>query len=93
MYPNYMYPKDSVPFVNGIAEVDSWVVQRGQSVYLFDRNQNVFYVKSVSDNGMPNPIEVYDYTKRELQNPKDTFATKQDLDELKKMIEEVKNAV
>lgn len=54
-------------YVNGIEEVASWVVQRGQSAHLFDRNQNTFYVKSVSENGMPNPIEIYDYQRRETQ--------------------------
>lgn len=92
MYPNYLQyqpPNDGALFVNGIAEADSWVVQRGQSVRLFDRNQNTFYVKSVADNGMPNPLEIYDYTKREMKAPKETFVTREEFEELQKMVKEI----
>ena len=51
-------------FVNGIQEANAWVVQPGQRAFLMDRNENVFYIKSVNENGMPNPLEVYDYKKR-----------------------------
>lgn len=54
-----------IMFVNGLQEASSWVVQPGQKAFLMDRNANTFYVKSVNDNGMPNPIEIYDYTKRD----------------------------
>ena len=76
MYPqmNYMPPQqEAVPqqndsglmFVNGLNEASAWVVQPGHRAFLMDRNANTFYVKSVNENGMPNPLEIYDYKKRD----------------------------
>lgn len=48
-------------FVNGVNEAAAWVVQRGQTVRLWDSNEPKFYIKAVGDNGMPAPIEVYRY--------------------------------
>lgn len=56
-----------IMFVNGLDEANAWVVQPGKSAFLMDRNANSFYVKSVDANGMPNPIEIYDYKKREAE--------------------------
>ena len=54
-----------VLFVDGIEGANSWVVQAGRKVFLMDRNANTFYIKSVNPNGMPNPLEIYDYKRRE----------------------------
>lgn len=54
-------------FVNGLQEANAWVVQPGHRAFLMDRNTNTFYVKSVNENGMPNPLEIYDYTKRDQE--------------------------
>ena len=48
-------------FVSGPNEASLWVVQRGQTVRLWDSNEPKFYIKSVGDNGMPNPLEIYRY--------------------------------
>lgn len=56
-------------FVNGREEADAWVVQRGQTVHLWDRNNNRFYVKSVGETGMPNPVEVYVYSREGQPEP------------------------
>lgn len=92
-------PDDEPTYVNGLADVNSWVVQRGQRVYLFDRNQNTFYVKSVSENGMPNPIEIYDYNLRGTAsdhvqgvsgfNPEE-YVKREELDTLKEQIKSLK---
>lgn len=80
MYPqmNFMPPpqpqQENLPqqqndsglmFVNGLNEASAWVVQPGHRAFLMDRNANTFYVKSVNENGMPNPLEIYDYKKRD----------------------------
>jgi hypothetical protein len=69
-------------------EVNAWIVQPGRSVFLFDRNKNTFYIKSVDINGMPKPIEICDYQRREEKKMDDTsqkpdFATKEDLEAFK----------
>lgn len=82
----------TIMFVNGIDEANSWVVQPGKSAFLMDRNANCFYVKSVDHNGMPNPIEVYDYKKRDQDNNRqeqkqapqidtDIFVTREEFEE------------
>ena len=89
-------PDTGLTYVNGMDEVTAWVVCLGDSAYLFDRNQNVFYVKSVSDNGMPNPIEVYDYTLRETSDNKtepvnmDDYVKREELEALKDQIKSMK---
>lgn len=58
-------------YVNGVNEAASWVVQRGQSVRLWDASEPKFYIKTVGDNGMPNPIEVYRYERIETSPQKE----------------------
>ena len=72
-------------FVNGLVEANSWVVQRGQTVRLWDRNVQKFYIKSVGENGMPNPIEVYRY-EREMpaipqEEPSAEYITREEFEE------------
>lgn len=67
-------------YVNGINEAASWVVQRGQSVRLWDSSEPKFYIKTVGDNGMPNPIETYRYERVEAavtqEAKKEEYVTK-----------------
>lgn len=51
-------------FVNSKKEVEDWVLGAGQTAFFFERNASVFYIKSVAQNGLSQPIEVYDYTQR-----------------------------
>ena len=51
-------------FVNSQKEVEDWVLSAGQTAFFFERNASVFYIKSVAQNGLSQPIEVYDYSQR-----------------------------
>lgn len=51
-------------FVNSLKDVEDWVVGAGQTVFFFERNNPVFYIKSVAQNGLSQPIEIYDYSQR-----------------------------
>lgn len=51
-------------FVNSKQDAENWVVGAGQTVFFFDRNASVFYIKSVAQNGLSQPLEVYDYKQR-----------------------------
>lgn len=87
-------------FVNNIQEVESWVVNAGQTVFFFNRNDKTFYIKSVAQNGLTQPIEIYDYTQRvadsatvtaEDTTPKpeidlSQYVTREEFDELKSKI-------
>ena len=59
--PGQLVNQSDAIFVSGPNEASSWVVQRGQTVRLWDSNEPKFYIKSVGDNGMPNPLEIYRY--------------------------------
>lgn len=78
-------------FVNGEQEAASWVVLRGQSARLWDRNGQTFYVKTVSESGQPLPLEIYDYQRRDsapaptpaVFNP-DEYVKRDEFDDFKK---------
>ena len=98
--------EDDRVFVSGPEEAEHWVVIRGQSVRLWDRNGQTFYVKAVSASGQPLPLEVYDYRRRDAQtqqqevapppapafNP-DDFVTHDEFDEFKKQMAAKKRPV
>lgn len=87
-------------FVNNIQEVENWVVNAGQTVFFFNRNDKTFYIKSVAQNGLTQPIEIYDYTQRNMSSmPAETeakptqpevdmsqYVTRNEFDELKNKI-------
>lgn len=56
--------QNSIQWVQGEAGAKAYDVKPGQTVLLMDSETNVFYIKSVDINGMPLPLEIYDYTKR-----------------------------
>ncbi len=51
-------------FVNSKHEAENWIVGAGQTVFFFDRNTSTFYIKTVAQNGLSQPLEVYDYKQR-----------------------------
>lgn len=57
-YPPVVQPRGSnMLMVEGRHVVENWVLNKGETMVFFDRNKDVFYVKSVSEQGMPFPIE------------------------------------
>lgn len=86
-------------FVNSQKEVEDWIVGAGQTVFFFDRNNSVFYIKSVAQNGLSQPVEVYDYTQRaseasriEVENDMGKYITRDEFEALKGEIEALKEA-
>lgn len=87
-------------FVNSQKEVDEWVLNAGQTAFFFDRNNPIFYIKSVAQNGLSQPVEVYDYKQREtpVEAAKtdsiidiEQFVTKDEFNALKSQIENMQN--
>ena len=74
-------------YVNSKNDVDNWIVNQGQTVYLFDTNNSIFYIKSVAKNGSPLPLETYEYHKKEEIAEQETevieYVTKEEFDEMK----------
>lgn len=85
-------------FVNSQKEAEDWVVGAGQTVFFFDRNNSIFYIKSVAQNGLSQPIEVYDYTQRSEVQEDDRniistdYVTREEFEELKNELESMKGA-
>lgn len=88
-------------FVNSQKEAEDWVVGAGQTVFFFDRNNSIFYIKTVAQNGLSQPIEVYDYSQREStvegattdsKVNMDKYITREEFDALKAELESLKGA-
>lgn len=88
-------------FVNSKKEVEDWVLGAGQTAFFFERNASVFYIKSVAQNGLSQPIEVYDYTQRteasegansEVVVDMDKYITRDEFEALKGELEALKEA-
>lgn len=55
-------------WVQGEAGAKAFPVSAGQSVLLMDSENNVFYIKSTDNSGMPLPLRTFDYRERTGQN-------------------------
>lgn len=55
-------------WVQGEAGAKAFPVSAGQSVLLMDSENNVFYIKSSDNSGMPLPLRTFDYKERTAQN-------------------------
>lgn len=65
------HQNSGVIWVNSENEAKTYPVAPGQSVFLFDRDNLVFYVKSADQSGMALPLRIFDYKERS-QNTKET---------------------
>lgn len=103
-YQNY-YPQqyqqnqqNGIVWVQGIEGAKAYPVASGASVLLMDSEENVFYIKSTDQSGMPSPLRIFDYAERKEEAQKvDTsqFITRdefeQKISELKRKPKEKKN--
>lgn len=55
-------------WVQGEAGAKAFPVSAGQSVLLMDSENNVFYIKSTDNSGMPLPLRTFDYKERIVQS-------------------------
>lgn len=100
-YVNYSTPvmaqsNPGIVWVQGIEAAKSYLVGAGQSVLLMDSENNVFYIKSTDQSGMPMPLRVFDYTERQ-QTPGPassiSYVTYVTHDEFQKAIEELRESM
>ena len=95
--------QSSIIWVQGEAGAKAYNVPAGSTVLLMDSETPRFYIKSTSANGIPMKLRMFDYSEildqsQSYQAAPETipsqsgtvqeFATKDDLNELKKLIEE-----
>ena len=94
---NYQQPQqqNNLIWVQGEAGAKSYMVAPNQTVQLWDSEAQVIYLKSADASGMPS-IKILDYTIRDSApqkpniQPVADFATKDDVDYLKKEINALK---
>ena len=77
-------------FVNNKQEAENWIVNPDSTVYLFDRNNKQFFIKTVEKSGQVKPLEVYTYEQTEVVETNE-YATKDDIKNLQAEIKELKN--
>ena len=86
---------NSIIWVQGESGAKSYLVAPNQTVTLWDTESQTIYIKSADSSGMPS-MKILDYTMREESAhaakipPQNGFATKDDLDYLRKEIETLK---
>ena len=91
--------QSSIIWVQGEAGAKSYNVPAGCTVLLMDSETPRFYIKSTSQNGVPMKLRMFDYSEimdqtqsyqsvPEASGNASEFATKDDLNELKRLIEE-----
>ena len=104
--PNYSYPwtqngaqqdyTNNINWVQGETGAKSFMVAPRQSVLLMDSENNVFYIKSADNSGMPMPLRIFDYTER-ITAPKATEPVQPSVEyvtreEFEKRLKEISNA-
>ena len=95
---NYLQPpvqqNNNITWVQGEAGAKSYLVAPNSTVPLWDSEDQVIYLKSADASGMPS-IKILDYKIRDIETKNinisdNTYATKDDIEELKKEIEKLK---
>ena len=83
----------------GINGAKSYPVPPNSRAYLFDSEEDCFYVKVTDQNGVPQPLRAFDYTERiveaepVVQDSNQEYVTKEDLEEaIRKVVDEFKNS-
>ena len=102
-YTQYQIPQQTnqqtqngINWVQGEAGAKSFVVANGQSVWLMDSENPVFYLKSTDPSGIPLPLRIFDFTERTTQNvpaPEnnvlENYVTRQELQEFEERISQL----
>lgn len=93
--PTNVQPNNDFIFVLDEAAARSYPVANGQKITLWDKNNSVFYIKSVDMNGIPD-FRIFDFTERSqnridtLKIDTDEYITKNDME---KMLADFKNSI
>ena len=76
----------------GVTGAKAWYVPAGQTVLLMDSEDQKFYIKQTDTAGMPMPLRTFTYTETHASERTDApvYATKEEVEELKSMIEKMK---
>ena len=99
-YFNYPFNFNNVPqnfnnggnfyYVNSKQEAENWIVNPDSTVFLLDRNNKQFFIKTVEKSGQVKPLEVYTFEQTETIDKPSEYATKEDIEKLRNEIKEIK---
>lgn len=90
--PQQQSVASGIIWVQGEQGAKGYPVAPGNSVLLMDTEDQVFYIKTTDNNGVPQPLKIYDYTERIIKEPQtqsSDYVSRNEFEELKKMIEEL----
>lgn len=88
-------PQQSIEYVNGLEGAKGYLMLANTTKLLLDSDANYFYIKTANESGQAN-IRTFKYEEVTAQpsspvpEPKPEYATKKDVDELRKQIEDLK---
>lgn len=87
---------NGINWVQGEAGAKSFIVANGQSVWLMDSENPVFYLKSTDPSGIPLPLRIFDFSERTSQNTPvpennvlENYVTRQELQEFENKISQI----
>lgn len=89
-FPQQTAPSSSITWVQGLSGAKAYPIAAGSTVLLMDTEDGIFYIKSADYSGMPLPLRIFDYKERVDPQEKQDFVTREEFDELKKFIEELR---
>lgn len=100
MYGTGNYPASAQMYGNNIIYGVNWVQGEagakasvnpppGVPLILLDSEQQTFYIKTTDNNYVPQPLQIYDYKKREVQQRMSSEEESGYIEELKKMYGEL----
>lgn len=88
---------NDINWVQGEADAKSRPVGAGHSVILMDTEDSVFYIKTVDQSGMPQPLRIFDYKEREgqgksseaIKTPASDMVTREEFNALAQKVEQI----
>lgn len=89
--PQPIYQQNGLIWVKGMSEVESYQVQPGATVALWDRDEQVVYIKSADQTGRPS-VTILDYTDRNANQDNVqvcNYATIEQVDALQNQINDI----
>ena len=78
-------------YVNSKQEAENWIVNPDTTVFLLDKTNKQFYIKTVEKSGLAKPLEVYSFEEKEVVTKPSEYATKEDIESIRKELKELKD--
>lgn len=84
---NIMQQVTDMKFVDNIEQVNAYYVVPGSNAHFFDRNEKIFYVKSVDAYGNMSPVRAFKFEEI-IREPEPTIGQGITLDQISQLFDE-----